>query len=257
VQFWNYEGANANGNGGNGTGNGWVDLVPGFGHPFETGHPYHGSVTFGPELSFGAAMHDAFPEDRIYLVKYGMSSTTLAYDWSPARSDGYYATFKARVNAAMQDLRAKGLAPSIAGMLWMQGESDTYAGPNGGADWSAAYGDNLTNFIGKVRSDFGAPEMKFALGRITSYYGPVQNNAMVRAAQMAIPQHVANTACINTDDLQWAYPGHYGAQGQIDLGNRFAHEFIQTPEPSAFALALTGALAFVGWRWQRRRSSIV
>jgi hypothetical protein len=60
VHFWN--------------GSGWVALQKGFG--------YQGTG-FGPELSFGYRIKQLYPNDEIYLVKWGISGSSLATDWNP------------------------------------------------------------------------------------------------------------------------------------------------------------------------------
>ena len=100
------------------SGNAWVDLGSGFG--------LRAGINFGPEVSFGYTIHHAvLPTDDIYLVKHGADGTSLAYSWRPDGTGGTeYATFKSKVDAAMNDLTKAGLSPTIAGMLWMQGEGD-------------------------------------------------------------------------------------------------------------------------------------
>jgi hypothetical protein len=238
--FWNYGPDHVDQWGTNDpkTGDGWTPTQPQFGYK---------SDQFGPELSFGYKLHQAFPDDDIYLVKFAISGTTLAADWNPDGTGTCYNRFKSRVDAAIADLTAAGKSPTVAGMIWMQGESDAK-----NHDYALAYGTNLTNFIADVREDFDTPDMRFVLGRSTTYYGTAEDSALVRYAQEAIPLEVSNTACFATDDLQQAYGGHYGTQGQIDLGIRFADQFIQTPEPSLLVLALTGLLPLAGYlRWRR------
>ena len=201
IQFWNY----AN--------NGWIDLQPGLG---ET------TNDIGPEIGFGHTLADLFPDDDIYLIKHGASGTDLAVDWNPNGTGPQYNTFESRVNAALANLTGAGLAPEIAGMIWMQGESDA-----NNAAYGAAYEANLTNFINTVRSDFSTPDMPFVVGRITdltSYGFPAV--AEVRTAQETVPATVGNASWIDTDDiaLNPAAPGHYSMSGQITLGTRFANE---------------------------------
>ena len=98
--------------------------------------------------------------------------------------------------------------------------------------------------------------MRFVLGRIfvSPVNGTPYDNELVRTAEETVPGQIGNAAWIDTDDLQLAYQGHYGTQGQIELGTRFANQFIQTPEPSATVLAATGVLLSAGYWWRRRRS---
>ena len=149
------------------------------------------------------------------------------------------------------NLTAAGKSPTIAGMIWMQGEIDAM-----NHAYAAAYAANLTNFITTVRSDFNTPNMPFVVGRITNYaWGTTADNTLVRNAEMTVPGQVGNAAWINTDDLEWAYDGHYGTQGQIDLGIRFANQLASLPEPSTLILAGTGLLALAGYWWRKRRST--
>ena len=222
VRFWNYgpesqpdpvHGINIPG-----IGTGWVDLEPGYGHT---------PADFGPEVSFGYALNNAFPDDDIYLVKYGLTSSSLAVHWNPWGTGSCYNQFAARVSNAMANLTGAGLSPTIAGMIWMQGESDAMV-----PAYAAAYQTNLRIFINKVRNEFGTV-MPFVAGRITDYeeWGTPADNALVRSAQMTVPGQVGSAAWIDTDDLQWAYVGHYGTQGQLDLGTRFADELLGIPGP--------------------------
>jgi hypothetical protein len=236
VKFWNYTPDTISGSVHNpGTGNGWISLQNNYGYRNDT---------FGPELSFGAKLHELYPNDDIYLVKTGISGTTLGADWNPT-SGATYNLFKSRTNAALNSLASKN--PKIAGMIWMQGESDA-AVPS----YAANYGANLKNFVAKVRTTFNAPDMKFVAGEITNMsvvaLGATQADTdLVRNAQANISSQIANSSSFNTDDLKWAYYGHYGTQGQIELGNRFANEFAPVPEPSTLVLACMGMLCLLGY----------
>ena len=245
VRFWNYGpepqpdptyGINMPG-----VGTGWVDLEGGYGH-FIT--------DFGPEVTFGYTLNNLFPDDDIYLVKHGLTSQNLAVYWNPDGTGGVYNRFKPRVDGAMANLTTAGLSPTIAGMIWMQGESDAMVPAH-----AAAYEANLTNFINTVRSDFSTPDMPFVVGRINTYaWGTPADNALVRNAQMTVPGAIGNASWIDTDDLQWAYVGHYGTQGQIDLGVRFANEFTPVPEPSTLIMAGMCLLLWAGYWWRKRFS---
>jgi hypothetical protein len=249
VNFWNYSGAllpnpwNSNGINNPDIGTTWVSLQNGFGWE---------PVEFGPEVSFGYRLHNLFPGDQIYLVKLGVNGSDLANSWNPNGTGGNYNLFQLRVNAAIKNLTDDGNPPTVAGMIWMQGDSDAQ-----NAATAAAYEANLTNLIEHVRNDFDSPGMRFVIGRITTYYDTnptAGGNATVRDAQVFVGSHFPNTACIDTDDLQWAYDAHYGTQGQIDLGIRFANAMV-TPEPSSLVLGGIGLLVVAGYLWRKRRLS--
>ena len=233
VKFWDYGTPSGGENRPETVGNGWVDLQPGFGwYPSE----------FGPEVSLGYALSQKYPNDQIYLVKYAKGASTLVADWRPDGTGECYNWFQKRVDAALKSL--SGSNPVIAGMIWMQGEGDakTTAAAN-------AYGQNLTNLIAKVRSDFATPDMPFVIGRISDYYLSRVGGATVRTAQMNVANLDENVSWFSTDELEYAYVGHFGTQGQIDLGNLFAAEFPSpTPEPAALVLTTTGMLVLAGWR---------
>jgi hypothetical protein len=246
VNFWNYSPDTIAGGDhvlSPGTGNGWDSLQNGYGYRNDT---------FGPELSFGARLRQLYPNDEIYLVKTGISGTTLGGDWN-STSGATYNLFKSRTIAALNNLtNVLHKTPVIAGMIWMQGESDA-----ANAGFAANYATNLQNFVATVRSTFNAPAMKFVAGEIT-YMSIVALNAtkantdLVRDAQVNISSQITNASSFNTDDLTWAYYGHYGTDGQIALGNRFADQFAPVPEPSTLILAGMGVLGMLGYAWRKR-----
>ncbi|MCD4728774.1 MAG: sialate O-acetylesterase [Pirellulales bacterium] len=221
------------------SGGGWVDLQGGFSTDI--------SDCFGPEVSFGYALREIFPNDDVFLVEHSQGSTNLAVHWSPDGTGEHYNALKSAADAALQDLTTSGLSPAVAGMIWMQGEADAMDG-----NYAAAYATNLTNLIAKLRDDFAAPDARFVVGRITTYYGTTANNTLVRLAQETVAEQVSNTAWIDTDDLSWqdGRPGHYGAEGQIELGIRFANE---VPEPSTLVLLTIGLIGLLCHAWRKRK----
>jgi hypothetical protein len=166
-----------------------------------------------------------YPNDEIYLIKSATGGTSLAGDWKPTPDamGPQYILFRSRVDAALANLTAAGKKYTIVGMIWMQGENDSTV-----PEHAKAYEENLKNFIKQVRDDVHAPEMKFVIGRITYMskpWAPMENIDLVRAAQQKVAETDGNAAWFDTDDLQWAYYGHYGTSGQIELGQRFAKPF--------------------------------
>jgi hypothetical protein len=136
-------------------------------------------------------------------------------------------------------------------MIWMQGENDVTDG------YASVYASNLSALVDKVRAiDSAAADMKFVCGRITTdvaIWGGTANTNTVRDAQWDVSSYIDNASCINTDDLEKAYYEHYGTQGQIDLGIRFANEFAPVPEPSTLVLLCFGAFGLFGYAWRKRK----
>ncbi len=219
--------------------NQWIPLRGGFGHT---------SDEFGPEVSFGEAIHRAIPSDEVFLIKYAVGSTNLAEDWSPAGAGKQiYQGFITTAEAAIKNLVDAGRQPEVAGMLWMQGESDALAdGFYAPTNAAAVYAENLRGFIESVRDDLGTPDLPFVIGRITvPHWGTPENNALVRSAQETVPGLVGHASWIDTDNMAMGpFVGHYGAQGQIDLGIAFAGAVQQLPEPGTIAMLLVGIAAF-------------
>ncbi len=113
--------------------------------------------SFGPEISFArrlSEIHGPDPKTRIAIIKYAHGGTNLHTQW---RGDGTasnsndgpeYLAFQETVSRGLASLREKyPIAEiSIAGMAWMQGESDR--DPRFNPD----YEDNLNRFIADIRA---------------------------------------------------------------------------------------------------------
>ena len=110
---------------------------------------------FGPEIGLARKLF-ADTGQPVTIVKAAIGSTSLAVDWDPATADGYYLQMLNQVRAAMESDANTGTFDTIGGFYWYQGEDDV-ANPA----WAAAYQDNLTAFIGRLRRDLplnaGAP----------------------------------------------------------------------------------------------------
>ena len=97
---------------------------------------YNGSLTtlrpgsggqFGPEVTFGRTIADAFPSETFCLIKYAVNGSSLLTNWNPATGTSY-ASFRTRVENGIAALTAAGHTYEIAGMLWTQGEAEAADG---------------------------------------------------------------------------------------------------------------------------------
>jgi iduronate 2-sulfatase len=170
------------------------------------------SGTFGPEVSFGAAMAKAMPGKHIALIKFAEGGTSLKKDWNPDIRGRLYDAGVAFVTKSLKDLQDKGDTCEIRGMIWHQGESD--AGLP-----AEEYQTLLTTFITRVRTDVGAADMPFGIGDL---YDDGERDK-VRAALKATASAVRHAFFVSAEGLKTSDKGtHFDAAGQIELGERYA-----------------------------------
>lgn len=188
---------------------GWTTLQPGVGA--QTG-------SFGPEVTFGRDISRGLPGKTIALIKVAWSGSSLAYDWRPPSAGGtlgnLYTEFVDHVRNALNTLPSGGGA-GIAGMCWMQGESDAcniYP--------ASEYKTNLTCFINDVRAEFGVPQMPFVIAMIerTDVW---QEYEVVREAQAAVAAELPDVGIFDCDGFP-SDGSHYQAAGLILMGEAFA-----------------------------------
>jgi hypothetical protein len=114
--------------------------------------------TFGPELSFGAALART-SKDALAIAKFTHSGSQIL-DWTPqgseATSRNLYPSFLAFVRGALQELREKGQTVELAGVFYHLGENDMAFGPHRG---SAV--ERLGSLIAQSRVDLDMPELKW------------------------------------------------------------------------------------------------
>jgi hypothetical protein len=180
---------------------------------------------FGPEIAFGHEIAAAFPDDDIRLVKYAAGGTALYNDWAPTTGRQYLA-FMGTVKAALADLDGAKVDYDVAGMLWLQGESDAHENK------AETYEANLTAFIAHMRTAFKTPEMPFIIARVYHFYGGKSGQAkIVRDAQVKIAESDKNVGWFDTDDCDLLNAGHYNAAGILKIGTRFAAEYKKESQP--------------------------
>jgi hypothetical protein len=205
----------------------WLPLGPGFGL---------GDDQFGPELSFGRHLRELFPRRRVAIIKVAEGATTLVERWK-ARTGDLYQLLVSETRSQLQVLAGQG-RPQIAGLVWMQGESD-------GTDQYAAsvYGKNLTDFVLALRADLDSAFMPMVAGLIAMDAG-WRYGAAVRDATSQVAARLGRMETIETDDLSMFSDDlpHYDSDGNLELGRRFAE-------------AVAGMQRTVHWRFPADFSS--
>ena len=192
---------------------------------------YKIDTLFGPEISFGIAMAEAWPSEQVLLIKVSAGSTSLYGCWNPDWSlekaklmeeEDEPHLYKALIDYTHDTLSA--YAPDEyerCAMLWVQGETDS------GTEVAAAeYGHNLTKLIHGVRRDFNQPELPFLLfqvgkGKVVQGMKKVANEEynitlLPRSREPDSPNFYATIP-----------NGHYNHEGMSKLGYRFASEYLK------------------------------
>jgi len=214
--------------GGNDSGLGeWKNMAPGYG--------MWNGVRFGPELSFSAKFKANTGAD-VAIIKYSPMGTSLFKDWNPNlpetnRYDYFIKTIKNAKAAAAE----RGWSLDVSGVLWMQGESDTF-----GVDAPESYEQNLANFIASARSDLSLPNLAFHIGQIAdSTEWPARQK--IWDAQESIAMTDSNAYLVNGKDLPLFSNDslgldktHYTTEGTITLGERFASSVASTEMIAAY-----------------------
>jgi hypothetical protein len=170
---------------------------------------------FGPEISFGRALADLYPNRQFALVKHSKGGTSLAEEWNP-ETGAHYKMLLVKIRAATAELTRERVAWEIVGFVWMQGERDADF-----SSYAAVYAGNFVKFIAAVRRDLRQPALPFVFGQIHAPTYPFRTQ--VREAQAQVARSVKNTRMVRTDDLPMQKDQtHYDAGGFVMLGRRFA-----------------------------------
>jgi len=143
-------------------------------------------------------------------------------DWKPAPNPGpQYTQFMTDARNALAKLDNDGVDYEIAGMLYLQGETDAFD------QKGALYEANLRAFIADMRTQFAKPDLLFIIARVRDFYGTAAQSNLVRAAQVTIADDTANVEWFDTDTFNpLVNGGHYGTAGQLEIGNAFADTYL-------------------------------
>ena len=184
---------------------------------------------FGPEVAFSHGLARAFPGHTIGLVKTAAGGTKLHTQWVSGK--GMYQRFKRHMSRAIEDLETSNTAYEIAGMLWMQGESDSET-----TEMANAYEANLKTLIAEVRKLADKETLPFVMGRISSSLlketpWDFDHARIVQAAQEAVAAQDEHTYIVNTDDLSTLKDNtHFDTKAQLKLGSDMARIMVEALE---------------------------
>jgi len=201
--------------------------------PEEIGAIYKREFIFGPELFFGIALAETWPDEKILLIKRTEGATSLHgcwnSDWSEDKAAAMgeehepklYTELITYVKQVLSGYRRDEY--EICAFLWVQGETDT---KNETA--AAEYGNNLRNFVTHIRNDMGDTRLPFILFQVG--YGKVVEGMKQVEQELPyvtlIPQSIDP---LSKEFYQKMGNGHYNYAGMKKLGGRFASLFLNQP----------------------------
>jgi len=196
---------------------GWAYLREGLGASFGD---RDGKGTFGPELVFGYEMSPLDPAQVMAIIKIAWGGTNLGVQWRPPSAGGVTGNLYNDWVKFLKEAMAKldpAFKPEFAGMLWMQGESDT-----GDETMAKDYEKNLSALIKDCRAEMKSPNLPFVLATISKAPAWDKYGDVVRAAEDRVAATVPFTATFPTADFGMTDPWHYDTPGMVSLGGRFA-----------------------------------
>ena len=215
-----------------------AELAPAYrGAPENVEFYYNGYITplnrfkhFGPEIGFAHEISRSFPNTKIKLIKFAVGGTSLfAWDptWNPAkakttRNASAGPLFKKLIKTV--SIQFDGKESKLAGILWMQGETDAKYLPA-----AKQYAGNLNRFVNALRSKLHSPNALFIMGSVNPPINIFPSTPIVQKAQKISVSRIRNLRLIKTDDLTKRNDHvHYNTQGQLELGKRFARAYLRT-----------------------------
>ena len=174
----------------------------------------------GPGRAFGVAVAKAWEGMEIGMVPAAVGGSSIRA-WEPGAADSATKTHPyddaiARARVAMQ-------RGSLAGILWLQGESD------GNARNAGDYEQRLLAVIANLRRDLQAPEVPFLIGQMGRFPEKPWNafRSRVDSAHRKVAATTPHSAFILTEGLRHRGDTiHYDAPSAREIGRRYGKQFL-------------------------------
>ncbi len=208
---------------------------------------------WGPEFGFARKMY-AEGEDNVMVIKASRAGGGNTH-WSKANGGHMYQEVVSTVNAATSQLVSTGDTYEIAGLLYLQGESDdSYE--------ASVSGSRLSTFIDNLRADLPhATNMKTVIGGIAA---ASSTRDVVRAQQTMLAAGSSDIEYFSNLDLQGGlYDNlHFDKPSKLIVGERYANAFLSgTPDPPQRPGHIEGGPVMPGgttpYAWYRADQDIV
>ena len=207
---------------------------------------------FGPELYMAHFLNNVSGPQ--FIVKLGVAGTSLIPqsgidDWSP---NGHLYTELLEMIANAYNTKKSTYRLRVAGIFFMQGESDALNPSLTPTALETKYQTDLSSFISSLRNDIynrncaNSSNIPFVIGRIQNN-STWTKNAAVRKAQQTVDKLSASVGLANTDDFLAPNPKgmkgdgvHYNEYGQAHLGARAFHALVVPYGAGDFQIPIQG-----------------
>jgi len=194
-----------------------------------------GSQAHGMELPVVNRLEKMFPNNDIYVIKWGKDGRSLYKDWNPETPNGIYARYIGFIQEGLAQLSKEYPEVRIVGLYWDQGESD--------GKQADQYGDNLTRFVAKLREDCGLPNLKVFIRKHLFPGGAMDK---IIAGQQAVTEKDPHSYLLDIDlgskeanFEAWAYtPGniHINSKAFVELTKVLFSDVLKDPGIESFDL---------------------
>lgn len=195
-----------------------------------------GGGFFGPELGLAEKLHELYPDEQFFIIKFAFGGSNLFEQWLSPSAKGktgeFYKAFVAYVNTSLAYLKSKNYDVKIESMCWMQGESDSFSVEN-----ATEYATHLRHFVKDIRGEFSRYAADDGIAFVDAYIA--DNPAlwvhcdMVNASKREVANDDPLNVLIDTVAEGLTCMGepegapdqaHYDSMSEIKLGNLFAKE---------------------------------
>lgn len=177
---------------------------------------------FGPEIGLRKYYEENFPTKKLAIIKVAFGGTILYNQWL-YNGDTRYDLYNRAINFDIENLeilKSKNYVPSIKGICWMQGESDSCFGE----EFASHYLDATTHLVDFFREDLKAysENIRFVDAGISKSF-PLYEMINEQKKQYSLTSE--NTMYFSTIDIGLNVKhddlAHYDSPSMVKLGYTF------------------------------------
>ncbi len=198
---------------------------------------------YGPEMTFARTLHGS-TDNKIAIIKLTDSGTTLEFNWNSRSGGGkeLWNMWKEDTAASLNNLVALGYEPSVKGICWLQGESDSLEFASSGG-YEAAYLNLVNDMTNHVKKYADTSDLQFVTALIQDR---IEKNTYVREAQKTIMDRRGDWHYIDTNDLAVMGDGvHLTGESLQEVGRRLSEFFDGSEAQQEFFAGLDGQLVTI------------